>query len=212
VSSAVVQVREQEPRAVPVDTARAATAIRAYLDAAERGDSAQVVQLLPAAQTAIAGDRIDRLERAQRDLAEQNRQLAADLERARERRGVRSFVAGLADDLGVGFGWMAVYFTAFVVLWNGQTPGKRLLGIRIIRLDAKPLSWWVAFERFGGYAASFSTGLLGFAQILWDRNRQGMHDRFIATVVVREQAARAGEALPRSAASATMTAGTRAQQ
>ena len=186
----VLPVREP-----PAPTANA-EAIRAYLEAVERGDSVRAAELLGPAQTALAGDRIRQLERSERELRAQNARLTADLERARQSRGLRRFFSGLADDLGVGFGWMAVYFTAFVVLWNGQTPGKRLLGIRIIRLDAKPLSWWRAFERFGGYAASFSTGLLGFAQILWDRNRQGMHDKFIATVVIRETSARAGVTPP----------------
>jgi hypothetical protein len=118
--------------------------------------------------------------------------LAATLEEARESRGVRTYLAGLFDDLGLGFGWAAVYFTAFLAMMHGQTPGKRLLGLRVIRLDGKPIGWWIAFERFGGYAASFSVGLLGFFQILWDRNRQGLHDKACETVVVRvaAQAAR----------------------
>jgi uncharacterized RDD family membrane protein YckC len=62
------------------------------------------------------------------------------------------------------------------------------MGIRVIRLDGKPLGWWISFERFGGYAASFSVGLLGFLQILWDRNRQGLHDKACETVVVYERA------------------------
>jgi hypothetical protein len=103
-----------------------------------------------------------------------------------EPRGVRRMLAAVADDLGIGFGWMALYFTAFVMLGKGQTPGKLVLGIRVIRLDGRPMSWWVSFERFGGYAASFSIGLLGFLQILWDRNRQGLHDKAVGTVVVRE--------------------------
>ena len=40
-----------------------------------------------------------------------------------------------------------------------------------------------SFERFGGYAASLSTGLLGFLQILWDRNRQGLHDKAAGSLV-----------------------------
>jgi uncharacterized RDD family membrane protein YckC len=112
--------------------------------------------------------------------------LANELEEARESRGVRTYLAGLFDDLGLGFGWAAVYFTGFLAMMRGQTPGKRLMGIRVIRLDGKPLGWWIAFERFGGYAASFSVGLLGFFQILWDRNRQGLHDKACETVVVHE--------------------------
>lgn len=114
--------------------------------------------------------------------------LATALEELRESRGLRTYIAGLFDDLGLGFGWAAVYFTAFLAMMQGQTPGKRLLGLRVIRLDGKPLGWWIAFERFGGYAASFSVGLLGFMQILWDRNRQGLHDKACETVVVRTSA------------------------
>jgi uncharacterized RDD family membrane protein YckC len=111
--------------------------------------------------------------------------LVVALDAARESRGVRTYISGLFDDLGLGFGWAAVYFTAFLAMMHGQTPGKRLLGLRVIRLDGKPLGWWISFERFGGYAASFSVGLLGFFQILWDRNRQGLHDKACETVVVR---------------------------
>lgn len=95
-----------------------------------------------------------------------------------------------ADDLGFGFGWIGLYFTAFLALWHGQTPGKRLLGIRVLRLDGKPLGGWSAFQRFGGYAAGFATGLLGFAQVFWDRNRQAVHDKICETVVVRDSSRR----------------------
>jgi hypothetical protein len=112
--------------------------------------------------------------------------LSAELEEAKERRGLRTFLAGIFDDLGLGFGWAAVFFTGFLAMMRGQTPGKKLFGIRVIRLDGKPIGWWIAFERFGGYAASFSVGLLGFLQILWDRNRQGLHDKACETVVIRD--------------------------
>jgi hypothetical protein len=123
-----------------------------------------------------------RLERANDRLRDETESLREQDER---RGGVTRFLSSISDDLGVGLGWFALYFTAFVVLGRGQTPGKWLLGIRIIRLDNRPLGWWLAFERFGGYAASFSTGLLGFAQILWDRNRQALHDKATETVVIR---------------------------
>jgi uncharacterized RDD family membrane protein YckC len=56
----------------------------------------------------------------------------------------------------------------------------------VVRLDGKPIGLWVAFNRFGGYAASIFTGLLGFAEMFWDPNRQALHDRIAATVVTRE--------------------------
>jgi hypothetical protein len=120
-------------------------------------------------------------------LDSRNDSLRAALEHARESRGVRTFIGGIFDDLGLGFGWAAVFFTSFLAMMRGQTPGKRIMSLRVIRLDGKPLGWWISFERFGGYAASFSVGLLGFLQILWDRNRQGLHDKACETVVIVEK-------------------------
>lgn len=92
----------------------------------------------------------------------------------------------LADDLGFSFGWGAVYFTLLTVLWDGQTLGKRWLGIRVIALSGKSLSYWEAFNRYGGYAAGFATGLLGFLQVFWDPNRQAIHDQISFTAVIRD--------------------------
>ena len=108
------------------------------------------------------------------------------LERQREEAGVMAMLKRVADDLGLGLGWMGLYFTATLALWRGQTPGKKLLGIRVIRLNGKPIGWWAAFERFGGYWAGVATGLLGFAQILWQPNRQAIQDKITETAVVRE--------------------------
>ncbi|HEX6558082.1 MAG TPA: RDD family protein, partial [Longimicrobiales bacterium] len=136
-------------------------------------------------RTALAGNDLAKLEQRATRADARADSLQAEVEKARKSHGIRSFLAGIADDIGVGFGWSAVYFTAFLALWRGQTPGKRLVGVRVILLDGHPLGWWMSFERFGGYAASLSVGLLGFLQILWDRNRQGLHDKACETVVVR---------------------------
>ncbi len=66
------------------------------------------------------------------------------------------------------------------------------MGIRVLRLDGEPITWWTAFERAGGYAAGFATGLLGFAQVIWDANRQAIHDRIVGTVVVLDGAEKVG--------------------
>lgn len=139
-----------------------------------------------ALQTDTLREELHQLRKTNDDLSKRNEKLKNDLEKAEKPHGFRSFLTNALDDLGVGFGWLAVYFTAFLAMWRGQTPGKRLFRIRVMRLDGQPLGWWMSFERFGGYAASASVGLLGFAQILWDRNRQGLHDKACETVVIRE--------------------------
>jgi hypothetical protein len=121
--------------------------------------------------------------------------LVAEVRRAREEAaeaeasrsvGLLARLRGVVDELGFGFGWATLYMTVTLSWWKGQTVGKRLLGIRVVRLDGEPVTWWTAFERAGGYAAGFATGLLGFAQVYWDANRQAIHDRIVGTVVVRE--------------------------
>ncbi|MFC3032269.1 RDD family protein [Pseudoalteromonas fenneropenaei] len=91
----------------------------------------------------------------------------------------------LIADLGLGFGWAAAYFSLFTYLWDGQTPGKRLVGVRVAALNGTPLTLWDSFGRYGGYGAGFATGLLGFLQIFWDPNRQCIHDKISNTVVIK---------------------------
>ncbi len=95
-----------------------------------------------------------------------------------------SWLKGFLNDLGIGFGLSAIYFTFFVAWGHGQTPGKMLLNIQVIQLDNSSISLWEAFNRYGGYCAGLATGLLGFLQIYWDSNRQAIQDKIAATVVI----------------------------
>jgi len=97
-----------------------------------------------------------------------------------------SWLWGLIDDLGIGFGWAALYLTITHAWWRGTTVGKRIFRIRVVMIDKRPLNWWLSFERAGGYAAGFATGLLGFAQIFWDPNRQAIHDKVSETIVIQD--------------------------
>lgn len=95
-----------------------------------------------------------------------------------------AWLIGFLNDMGLGFGWAAFYFTVFTAWFDGQTLGKKLLGISVIQLDGSKITLWAAFGRYGGYAAGFTTGLLGFLQIFWDANRQAIQDKISATVVI----------------------------
>lgn len=94
------------------------------------------------------------------------------------------WVKGILADFGLGYGWAMFYFTFYISWNNGQTLGKLLTRIRVVQLDNKPLSLWASFSRQGGYGAGFATGLIGFAQILWDPNRQAIQDKVASTVVI----------------------------
>ncbi len=95
-----------------------------------------------------------------------------------------AWTKGIIADLGLGLSWSALYFTLFITLWSGKTPGKRLFGLQVVQLDNKAISLWGAFGRYGGYGAGVATGLLGFLQIYWDPNRQAIQDKIAGTVVI----------------------------
>lgn len=150
----------------------------AAIEAAMREElAALVADTLGALQTRI-DDLEGEVERGERALQRAEEELEeSDV-------GFFAWLRGVADELGLGFGWAALYMTVFLSWWNGQTVGKKIMGIRVVRLDGERITWWVAFERAGGYAAGLATGLLGFAQVWWDANRQAIHDRIVGTVVV----------------------------
>lgn len=88
----------------------------------------------------------------------------------------------------------AGYFIVFEWLWNGQTPGKRLLKLRVIREDGRPITLWEAiarnllriFDAVPGFILPvYSIGLIS---IFASSRDQRIGDVFAGTVVVRERA------------------------
>jgi uncharacterized RDD family membrane protein YckC len=98
---------------------------------------------------------------------------------------VLEWIKDVMSDFGLGLGWAALYFSVLTAWWNGQTVGKRLLGIKVVRLDGGTPTLWESFGRYGGYGAGFATGLSGFFQVYWDRNRQAIQDKISETLVLR---------------------------
>lgn len=161
-----------------------------YARALTADDTAAADSLRPLLRTAVAGEELSELQEENEELEDEVDELEDDLEEARDTPGlVDRTVTLVTEDLGIGLGWLGIYFTAFLALWGGRTPGKRLLGMRVVKLNGEPLGWWASFERFGGYAAGLATGLMGFAEIFWDPNRQAIHDKVTGTVVVRTRGA-----------------------
>ena len=68
--------------------------------------------------------------------------------------------------------------------WRGHTIGKRIMRIKVVKLDGSPLNLFESFGRYGGYTAGIATGLLGFLQIFWDPNRQTIQDKIAETLVL----------------------------
>jgi len=75
------------------------------------------------------------------------------------------------------------YFVIFWV-WRGQTPGKMLMNIRVIRPDSSDITFPVAFLRYLGYIISTVPLFFGFIWIAFDKQKQGFHDKIAGTFVV----------------------------
>jgi len=74
----------------------------------------------------------------------------------------------------------------FVFFWTlvGYTPGKLLLGLRIVRQDGRPVSVGRALLRYLGYWVSAVPLFLGFIWVLFDRQHEGWHDKLSNTHVI----------------------------
>lgn len=76
----------------------------------------------------------------------------------------------------------------FVILAgrSGQTIGKKILGITIVKDKRQRLGYAAAALRhLVGYPLSAIPFMLGFLSILWDRNQRGWHDRIAGTIVIK---------------------------
>jgi uncharacterized RDD family membrane protein YckC len=75
----------------------------------------------------------------------------------------------------------------------GQTPGKRVMSLRVVRADdGGPISYGqAAWRLLFAYLVSLATcgigGLVDVAWILWDARRQALHDKVARTVVVKAE-------------------------
>lgn len=76
----------------------------------------------------------------------------------------------------------------FEAMWNGQTPGKRALGLRVLNDDGTPLRWPGALTRNLLRAADFLPFFygVGLVAMLVNRDFKRLGDLAAATVVVYE--------------------------
>ena len=114
------------------------------------------------------------------------------------RRAGRGSVAGVGRRLGALFiDWLLCELIAVALLHNqywtivvfavevyvltaltGFTVGKRLIGIRVVRLDGRPVGLWWSLLR--------TVLLLAVVPpLVFDRDLRGLHDKAADTVVIR---------------------------
>jgi len=82
---------------------------------------------------------------------------------------------------------VVAYATFFAIAWNGASPGRKLLGLRLVDKEGQPVGFLKAFFRGLFSLLSFGLALSGFWWALIDKRRQTFHDKCTGTFVVHVQ-------------------------
>jgi uncharacterized RDD family membrane protein YckC len=102
--------------------------------------------------------------------------------------------SGRLEELSEMLIWFFVILNLVFLLWGfyfvlftwqlGQTPGKKLLGIIVVREDGQPMNLKVSLVRFFGLNVSLMAFGLGFFWAAFDKKGQTWHDKMAKTQAV----------------------------
>lgn len=102
---------------------------------------------------------------------------------------VVSLTLGLLHRVWPNFGgvfpfWLAIYC---ISLWatKGATIGGIICGLKVVRLDDRPVSWSVAAVRGLSAFLSLAIAGLGFIWVAFDDDKQSWHDKIAGTTIVK---------------------------
>jgi uncharacterized RDD family membrane protein YckC len=80
---------------------------------------------------------------------------------------------------------LSIWYYVYLVSSKMQaTPGKAILGLKIITKNGEKLSFWHAFGRYLAYIPSALLLCIGFLMVGWTKKKQGLHDKIAGTYVV----------------------------
>lgn len=109
--------------------------------------------------------------------------------------GASSSLEQLISRLTAGFllAFAIAGYYIFFWIFAGYTPGKALMGLRIITVEGRKISFFRALLRYLAYFLSAGLFFLGFIWIFVDERRQGWHDKIAGTIVIYTWAAKPDE-------------------
>jgi uncharacterized RDD family membrane protein YckC len=107
---------------------------------------------------------------------------------------IAALVAGLVGGLRpawlfgalAAFGWVLLVGAYFAFFWSlaGQTPGMRLVGIRVVDSSGSPPRFLRSVVRFVFLLVAIAPMFLGLLPIVFDKRRRGLQDFVARTFVV----------------------------
>ena len=108
-----------------------------------------------------------------------------------------------------GFALYYGYFAVFEAIWSGQTPGKRTVGLRVIKVSGQPITTYEALLRNLLRIVDQLPGIyaVGVLSVFLTSRNQRLGDLVAGTVVVREQATRHASVVPADAPATRLGAG-----
>lgn len=120
--------------------------------------------------------------------------IAVDLQQCPDIIGTQSIAAYTCYGFAIAYPILSGLFIGVyaIFFWGttGQTPGKAIMGARVVRMDGEHMDFGTAFRRLLWYAVSLFAFGMGFFWIILDNRRQGWHDRFAGTCVLYSWRAR----------------------
>jgi uncharacterized RDD family membrane protein YckC len=99
--------------------------------------------------------------------------------------------SGSLLDALAGAGWVIVVAAYFLTFWSGagQTPGMRLMRLRLLDSSGSPPGFWRSLVRLLGLGVAIAIVFLGFVPVLVDDRRRALQDFLAGTTVFYDELA-----------------------
>jgi|GEM_PF-160947 len=101
--------------------------------------------------------------------------------------GLDAILVGIAAGvLHLGDLFLLLFTVYHIALWakKGTTVGGIICGLKVVRVDDRPLDWSVAVVRALSAYLSFFVAALGFIWVAFDDDKQSWHDKIAGTTIV----------------------------
>jgi uncharacterized RDD family membrane protein YckC len=100
---------------------------------------------------------------------------------------IQTLLDNTSLNIAIGSSVFALFVIGyFVFFWTlvGFTPGKAILGLKVMKMNGAKLSFGRSLLRFICYWVSAIPLFIGFLWVLWDPKRQAWHDKIAGTQVL----------------------------